>query len=115
MKWLSDANDSNKSCSLVGGVVFGKIQRFKYKFQVYKLDFKLQRWIEVKTLGNNVFFLSSRSSLSLPTPHCQGDHIYFADDANGNFTTYDRNGVQFMGLQYGLMGQLNHVFQVLAS
>lgn len=95
-----DAGASAKSCSFVGGVLFGEVVRFKYEFQVYKLDFQLQRWIEVKTLGDNVLLLSSSVSLSLPAPHCQGDRIYSANDAN--LFTDDDNGNYITSSGYGV-------------
>ncbi|PIA52856.1 hypothetical protein AQUCO_01000610v1 [Aquilegia coerulea] len=47
-------------------------------FQIYKLQTKGWRWIELNTLGGHALFLSnfSTSLLASDFPHCKANHIY---------------------------------------
>lgn len=52
-------------------------------FDVFKLDFNMNKWVQVSSLGDQVLFLGGIQSTSLSNqdvPACQANSIYFADD-----------------------------------
>ncbi|KAL8147612.1 F-box protein SKIP23-like [Apium graveolens] len=52
-------------------------------FEVYKLDFSINEWVQVESLGDQVLFLGGVQSISLSiqdVPACQPNSIYFTDD-----------------------------------
>jgi hypothetical protein len=56
-------------------------------FQVFEADFKMSRWLEVESLGDEVLFVSSSCSRAVAASYChggcylQGNQIYFLDDS----------------------------------
>ncbi|KAK9288329.1 hypothetical protein L1049_016780 [Liquidambar formosana] len=53
------------------------------QFHVFKLDFDLNKWVEVESLGDRCLFLGGNHSMSLSVGEfssCKADSIYFTDD-----------------------------------
>lgn len=56
------------------------------RFKVFRLEEKLQKWIEVKNLGDLVLFMGDNSTFSVSATElsgCRGNCIFFTDDFGG--------------------------------
>ncbi|KAL5724994.1 hypothetical protein ACHQM5_008191 [Ranunculus cassubicifolius] len=64
-------------------------------FKVLKLDRECRKWVEMKSLGNNILFLGDNSSFSISASHfpeCKPNSIYFTDDYDlGYYRRYYQN------------------------
>ncbi|KAK6916781.1 Domain unknown function DUF295 [Dillenia turbinata] len=80
---MSNEDDlNNEGNDLTAMMIYFVLER-TVKFKVYKLDWELHKWIEVKSLGDKVLFWADNcvfSALASDLPGCKGSCIYFTDN-----------------------------------
>ena len=65
-------------------------EMYHYRPKVYKLEMDLKVWVEIRSLGDIIFFISTNCSFSLPAsdfPGAKSDCIYYTGE-HGD--VYDR-------------------------